>query len=135
MPIWKAQIGQHNDVALIQEWDNGKIRAFASGYGHVLSMTGDVLISLGKKVVPHGQELRVGDFLPNEPGLEMIIRYDGHKTKVITVNNAGEVKYTWKLNSSPNETVFDTPSEAHMTAAAHTAGLRSSSAAQRPCST
>jgi len=54
--------------------------------------------------VPHGQELRVGDFLPNEPGLEMIIRYDGHNTGVITVNNAGEVKYTWNLNSSPNET-------------------------------
>lgn len=104
VPIWKAQIGQHNDVALIQEWDNGKIRAFASGYGHVLSMTGDILINLGNKIVPHGQELRVGDFLPDEPGLEMIIRYDGHKTKVITVNNAGEVKYTWKLNSSPNET-------------------------------
>jgi len=103
-PIWEKMIGKNNDCALIQEWDDGNIRAFASGFGHVLSMKGDTIISLGEKVVPHGQELRVGDFLPSEPMLEMIIRWNGHSTNVITVTNAGVVKHTWDLNSSPNET-------------------------------
>ena len=56
--------------------------AICSGYGHVLDEKGNVILSLGKNLVPHGQEIRVADFDRSLCGPEMVIRYNGHNPHV-----------------------------------------------------
>jgi hypothetical protein len=80
------------------------MRAICSGFGHVLGADGAVILKLGERVVPHGQEARVADFLPDSPGPELIIRNNGHKTDALTVSNSGKVMHRFHLNDSPNHT-------------------------------
>ncbi len=103
-PRWSGEIGEHMDSVIITAWDNGNIRAICSGYGHVLDRDGGVILKLGRELVPHGQEVRVADFLPDSEGPEMIIRHQGHRPDVIVVTNKGEIAHRFSLNSSPNET-------------------------------
>lgn len=101
--LWEKKLGKNMDSVAIGQW-NGKQVAFCSGYGHIMDSQGNVILKLGKKLVPHGQELRVGDFDPASPGNEMAIRYDGHKEDLMIVGQDGNVLRKFKLNSSPNET-------------------------------
>lgn len=103
-PLWEGQIARHMDSVAIVPWDNGIPRAIASGFGHVLSATGEGIVKLGKEKVPHGQEARVADFLADSPGPEMILRYNGHTTNVMTVANSGKILHRFDLNHSPNNT-------------------------------
>lgn len=103
-PRWEGMIGPHMDSVGIQPWDNGRMRVLASGGGHILDAKGGVVLSLGKEVVPHGQEARIADFLPDHPGPEMILRFDGHKPQVMTVANDGKILHRFDLNVSPNNT-------------------------------
>ena len=102
--IWQGQIGRNMDSVAITEWDGGKVRAIASGYGHVLDAKGNVVLRLGEKEVPHGQEARVADFVKEWPGPEMVIRWNGHTTDAMLVSNDSRIRRRFQLNSSPNNT-------------------------------
>ncbi len=103
-PLWEGQISEHMDSVDIVPWDDGKMRAICSGYGHVLDSKGKVVLCLGKELIPHGQEVRVADFDKSLPGPEMIIRYNGHNPNVMFVANSGKVIRRFELNYSPNNT-------------------------------
>jgi hypothetical protein len=104
-PIWEKKLGKNMDSVTINFWDHSKKkRAFGSGFGNVLDREGNTILKLGEKAVPHGQELRVADFLENLPGNEMIIRYNGHAEQVMLVGNNGQILRRYELNSSPNNT-------------------------------
>ena len=103
-PRWAGEIGPHMDSVAITEWDSGRTRAIASGAGHVLDADGNVVLRLGENIVPHGQEVRVANFLPDSAGPEMILRYRGHQPDVITVANDGTILHRFRLNHSPNHT-------------------------------
>jgi len=103
-PIWEKRWGPHMDSVAITAWDDGRMRAICSGGGHVIDADGKAVLALGAKIVPHGQEVRVADFLPDLPGPEMIVRYNGHTPNVMVVSNAGEILRRFELNASPNET-------------------------------
>jgi len=114
--LWEKQLGRNMDSVTIAPWDYGKMRAFGSGFGHVLDIEGNDILKLGEELVPHGQELRVADFDPASPGPEMIIRYNGHNTPVMVIGNDGQVLHRFELNESPNHTgmeavFWDGPSE------------------------
>jgi len=90
------------DSVAITEWDNGQLRAICSGFGHVMDHRGRAVVSLGKELVPHGQEVRVADFLADHKGPEMIIRYNGHETDICVVSSdSGTIVDRFKLNFSP----------------------------------
>ena len=102
--LWEEQLGRNMDSVTIAPWDDGKMRAFGSGFGHVLDEKGQILLKLGEEFVPHGQELRVADFDPGSPGPEMVIRYEGHKPPVMIVDVQGKILRRFELNDSPNHT-------------------------------
>lgn len=106
--MWEKQWGRNMDSVAIAPWDNGRMRAFGSGFGHVLDEKGNVILELGEERVPHGQELRVADYDANLPGPEMMIRYEGHTTPVMLVGNDGQVVRRFELNESPNNTGMET---------------------------
>ncbi len=101
-PIWEGNIGKAMDSVAITEWDNGRIRAICSGWGHVLDAKGNVVLRLGPEIVPHGQEVRVANFLDDLPGPEMVIRWNGHNTDVRVVSSAtGRLVSEFQVNPSP----------------------------------
>ncbi len=102
--LWAGQIARHMDSVAIAPWDNGQMRAICSGYGHVLDRNGRVIMRLGQSAVPHGQEVRVADFDDTLPGVEMIIRYNGHNPDAMLVDNEGHIVRRFRLNESPNNT-------------------------------
>lgn len=102
--MWEEQLGHNMDSVTIAPWDEGNMRAFGSGFGHVVDETGNILLKLGEKLVPHGQELRVAQFDPTVPGPQMAIRYEGHKPPVMIVDVNGNVIRRFNLNKSPNNT-------------------------------
>lgn len=102
-PLWENAISKHMDSVAIAAWDEGNLRAIGSGFGHVLSGAGEVILRLGEALVPHGQEVRVADFIKGSPGPEMIIRHQGHNPDVLIVRDALNPKWeTIQLNPSPN---------------------------------
>ena len=103
-PLWENQLGPHMDSVAITEWDDGRIRAICSGFGHVVDERGNIILSLGEEWVPHGQEVRVARFIEDDPDPQMIIRCKGHNPDVIVVDTKGNVVKEFQLNSSPNET-------------------------------
>lgn len=103
-PKWEKQLGRHMDSVAIAEWDGGRVRAICSGFGHVMDEKGNVVLELGGEVVPHGQEVRVADFVAERVGPEMMIRYNGHETGVMVVGNDGRILRRFNVNYSPNNT-------------------------------
>lgn len=103
-PLWEKQLGPHMDSVAIAPWDNGGPSAICSGAGHVLDENGNIVLKLGEKLVPHGQEVRAADFDPASPGPELVIRYNGHNPDVMVVANTGRILRRFKLNQSPNNT-------------------------------
>ncbi len=103
-PKWEKQLGRHMDSVAITEWDDGRVRAICSGFGHVMDEHGNIILKLGEEIVPHGQEVRCANFVPEFPRPEMIIRYNGHSPDVMLVSNTGEVLKRFQINDSPNNT-------------------------------
>jgi hypothetical protein len=90
------------DSVAVAPWDNGRVRAFCSGFGQVMDAQGNVILGLGPELVPHGQEVRVGDVLGNLPGPEMVLRYNGHRPDICLVSSSqGKIVSRLKLNPSP----------------------------------
>lgn len=102
--LWENQLGSHMDSVAITEWDDGHTRAICSGFGHVLDEHGNIVLRLGEKLVPHGQEIRVARFVDSDTSPQMIIRYNGHNPDVMIVGTKGNVLRKFKLNVSPNNT-------------------------------
>jgi hypothetical protein len=107
-PRWERQLAPNMDSVSIQPWDDGRMRAICSGGGHVLDMDGGVILALGEEIVPHGQEVRVATYLPDEPAPQMAIRYLGHRPDVLLADNGGRIVRRFRLNRSPNETGIET---------------------------
>lgn len=101
-PLWEKKLGRNMDSVAITEWDDGRIRAICSGFGHVISDTGEVILSLGEKEVPHGQEVRVANLRDDLPGPEMVLRNRGHTTDALLVSSAtNQIVDRLHLNFSP----------------------------------
>ena len=101
-PLWEKKLGRNMDSVAITRWDNGKMRAICSGYGHVMDHRGNAVLALGGELVPHGQEVRVADFRGDLPGPEMALRFNGHKTDIYVVGSSrGEIVSRLKINFSP----------------------------------
>lgn len=101
-PLWRKRLARNMDSVRVAEWDGGHVRAICSGGGHVVDADGDVIMKLGEKLVPHGQEVRVADFRSGHDGPEMVIRWNGHTPAVRVVNShTGSQVAELKLNPSP----------------------------------
>ena len=101
-PRWERRLGRHMDSVAVAAWDAGRMRAVCSGFGHVVAVDGDMILSLGEEIVPHGQEVRVADFRGDLPGPEMVLRHRGHEPDVLVVGSAtGAVVDRLRLNNSP----------------------------------
>ena len=101
-PLWENKLGPNMDSVTVAPWDAGRPRAICSGAGHVVDSHGSVILALGAKEVPHGQEVRVADFRDDLPGPEMVIRHLGHTPDALLVSSAdGRIVDRFKLNPSP----------------------------------
>ncbi len=103
--LWERKLGKNMDCVLIEFWDSDSTkRAICSGGGFVMDHRGDTVLMIGEQLIPHGQELRVGNFAQEYPGREMFVRYDGHKPAVHLISKEGSLIRSFELNSSPNNT-------------------------------
>ena len=100
---WERDLARHTDSVAIDTW-NGEPRVFVSGFGHVVDADGEVDLALGEDVAPHGQEIRVANFLADREGNEFLLRHRGHEPAVLLVGGDGEVLADFELNDTPNET-------------------------------
>ena len=100
--LWDTYLGDNMDSVLIEEW-NGKNAAILSS-GQVLDSSGTPMLSLGLETVPHGQEIRCGNLLPDSPGRELVIRYNGHHPDLMVVDSSGQIRSRFRVDESPNNT-------------------------------
>ncbi|MBD3175590.1 MAG: hypothetical protein GF320_10450 [Armatimonadia bacterium] len=102
-PLWEEFLGDNMDSVMAAPFRGGH-RAILSGGGRVASASGRLLLSLGMEAVPHGQEIRCGDFDPSSPGPELAIRYAGHTPDIMLVAESGEILRRFQVQGSPNNT-------------------------------
>ncbi len=102
--LWEDPTTENMDSVAIAPWRDGVVRAIGSGYGQVRDRAGTLVLNLGKEIVPHGQEMRLGQFISDQRKPQLAIRHLGHKPDLILVNTDGKILRRMKLNSSPNET-------------------------------
>jgi len=107
-PLWEARLGRHMDSVAVATWDDGRPYAFCSGYGHVVEADGSVALALGKEVVPHSQELRLGPFVGPPHRQQMAIRNRGHRPDIVVVAADGRVLRRLRINDSNNSTGMET---------------------------
>ena len=107
--LWETFLGDNADSVLVEEWRDGRA-AIISGSGQVLDPQAKHLLRLGEDVVPHGQEVRCGNFCPDSDGRELAIRYNGHNPQVMIVAQDGEVLCRFAVDESPNNTGMETVS-------------------------
>ena len=100
--LWDKYLGENMDSVLVEEW-NGEKRAILSGGGQVVDSAGNPILSLGLDVVPHGQEIRCGNLLPDASS-NLVIRYNGHHSDLIVVDNTGKIYSRFKVDETPNNT-------------------------------
>ncbi|MCA9069134.1 MAG: hypothetical protein KDA84_09440, partial [Planctomycetaceae bacterium] len=99
--LWKHKLGANMDSVTIDRWQ-GKMRAICSGFGHALATDGNIVLSLGQKQVPHGQEVRVANFHEGHKGNEMVLRAFGHKPTIHLVSSeSNKIISTIELQFSP----------------------------------
>ena len=101
--LWNHFFGDNMDSVLVSDW-NGRNRAILSGGGQVLDAAGNPILSLGFDVVPHGQEIRCGRLLPNTSQNALVIRYNGHHTDLMVVDNNGQIQNRFNVDETPNNT-------------------------------
>jgi hypothetical protein len=105
--MWQNKLGNNMDSVTIDRW-RGATRAICSGFGHVMSASGEIILALGKKSVPHGQEVRIADFHGDHAGNEMVIRAFGHTPKVHVVSSeSNRIISTFDLQFSPTNVGMD----------------------------
>ena len=100
--LWDKYLGENIDSVLVEEW-NGEKHAILSGGGQVVDASGNTVFSLGFDVVPHGQEVRYGNLLP-DASPNLVIRYNGHHPDLIVVDNNGQIRSRFRVDETPNNT-------------------------------
>ncbi|MDE0483607.1 MAG: hypothetical protein OXI67_13580 [Candidatus Poribacteria bacterium] len=100
--LWDKYLGENIDSVLVEEW-NGENRAILSGGGQIVDAEGNSVFSLGFDVVPHGQEVRYGNLLPDSSP-NLVIRYNGHHPDLIVVDNNGQIRSRFSVDETPNNT-------------------------------
>ncbi len=102
-PLWEKKLGRNMDSVVIAPWNTGKMRAFCSGFGHIMAADGNVILALGAEEVPHGQEVRVANFRGDLPGPEMVLRHKGHTADLLVVSSTSPTPIVdrLQLNFSP----------------------------------
>lgn len=105
--LWETFLGNNADSVLVEEWDGGHA-AIISGSGQILNAEGKHLLHLGEELVPHGQEVRCGNFRHDLLGRELAIRHNGHNPDVMIVSCDGEVLCRFTVDESPNNTGMET---------------------------
>ncbi len=100
--LWDKYLGENMDSVLVEEW-NGEKRAILSGGGQVVDSAGNPILSLGFDVVPHGQEIRCGNLLP-DASPNLVIRYNGHHSDLMVVDNNGQIHSQFRVDETPNNT-------------------------------
>ena len=100
--LWDKFLGDNIDSVLVEKWD-GLTRAILSGGGQVLDDKGNSVFSLGFDEVPHGQEIRWGNLLP-DASPNLVIRYNGHHPDLIVVDNKGQIQSRFLVDETPNNT-------------------------------
>ena len=95
-------LGENIDSVLVEEW-NGENHAILSGGGQVVDAEGNPVFSLGFDVVPHGQEIRYGNLLP-DASPNLVIRYNGHHPDLMVVDNNGQIRSRFHVDETPNNT-------------------------------
>ena len=104
--LWDKYLGDNLDSVLVEKWD-GQNRAILSAGGQVIDSSGNPIFSLGMDVVPHGQEIRCGNFLKDtHPNL--VIRYNGHNPNLMVVDNDGNIRSKITVDETPNNTGLET---------------------------
>lgn len=102
--LWEKMMAAHNDSVVIAEWDGDTTHgreAVLSGYGQVVRADGEVIVKLGEKVVPHGQEVRVDRLRTDRPGVQMVVRYNGHQPKVLIADRTGQILKRFRIAPTP----------------------------------
>jgi hypothetical protein len=108
-PLWEKELGRNMDSVAITGWDRGNVRAVCSGFGHVVDAKGNVILALGQREVPHGQEVRVANLRDDLRGPEMVLRNTGHTTDVVVVSSASnKIVDRLRLNASPTNVGMET---------------------------
>lgn len=100
--LWDKYLGDNLDSVLVEEWD-GEARAILSGGGQVIDSSGNPILSLGLDIVPHGQEIRCGDFF-HDSSRNLVIRYNGHHPNLMVVDNNGDIRSRFNVDETPNNT-------------------------------
>jgi hypothetical protein len=91
--IWQQPFGRHADMTEIADVhpDEG-VEVLMSictiGPAYCLDPDGTVLWQLSADVVTHGQGIWAGDFLTDEPGVEVVVLRSGHTGEFMTVRGA-----------------------------------------------
>lgn len=101
---WTLEMSKYMDSVTIDVWDSPYIRAISSGTPQVMGFSSEPILALGDGTVPHGQELRVANFIASSPGMELAIRNQGHNTRILVVSRQGSILRDFDLNEVPNDT-------------------------------
>lgn len=104
--LWDQYFGDNLDSVLVEEWD-GQNRAILSAGGQVIDSSGNPIFSLGMDVVPHGQEIRCGNFLKNTH-TNLVIRYNGHHPELMVVDIDEKIRTRFSVDETPNNTGLET---------------------------
>jgi hypothetical protein len=88
--LWEKPVERHADctaIADVHRAPGGEvlISICSTGPAYCMSATGEVLWEKTREEVPHGQGIWAGNFIEDEPGLEVIILRSGHVGDFITV--------------------------------------------------
>ncbi len=89
-PLWEKKVERHADCTAIADLhaEPGKeilMSICGTGPAYCLSSGGRVLWEKTRQEVPHGQGIWAGDFLSDEPGLEVIVLRSGHIGDFVTL--------------------------------------------------
>ncbi|MBN2376855.1 MAG: hypothetical protein JXD22_10655 [Sedimentisphaerales bacterium] len=88
--LWEKKVDQHADCTEIANLhptpgQEVLISVCNTGPAYCMSARGDILWEKTRKEVPHGQGIWVGNFIADQPGLEVIILRSGHVGDFITL--------------------------------------------------
>jgi len=110
--LWEKKVDRHADCTAIADVHSmpGKevlISICSTGPAYCMSAKGEILWEKTRKEVPHGQGIWAGNFVAEEPGIEVIILRSGHVGDFITVQGGNgkqlaAFKHTTNYNGYPD---------------------------------
>lgn len=113
--MWIREFGRHADmttVADVHPNPGPEVLMGICGTGPAYCLAGDgtTLWELSQEDVSHGQGVWAGDFIPEEPGPEVIILRQGHRGDFLTVRGSdGTALATFQHQFGPRDGYPDVP--------------------------